>query len=65
LRAVGDRRVTFADGSKYFNRSGITIVETVEILAEILHPDCVAPRWRGVVWREYWPTGIQNPAPTG
>ena len=31
------RRVVLADGNKYFNRSGTTIVETVEILAEILH----------------------------
>ncbi len=37
LRAVRQGRVVLADGNKYFNRSGTTIVETVEILAEILH----------------------------
>ena len=37
LRAVRERKVALADGNKYFNRSGTTIVETVEILAEILH----------------------------
>lgn len=37
LRAVKEGRVAFADGNKYFNRSGITIVDTVEIIAAILH----------------------------
>jgi iron complex transport system substrate-binding protein len=37
LRAVRQGKVVLADGNRYFNRSGTTIVETVEILAEILH----------------------------
>ena len=37
LRAVRHGQVVLADGNRYFNRSGTTIVETVEILAEILH----------------------------
>jgi iron complex transport system substrate-binding protein len=37
LRAVREGKVAWADGNKYFNRSGTTIVDTVEILAEILH----------------------------
>ena len=37
LRAVRECKVVLADGNRYFNRSGTTIVETVEILAEILH----------------------------
>ena len=37
LRAVKEGHVTFADGNKYFNRSGITVVDTVEIIATILH----------------------------
>lgn len=37
LRAVRDGKVALADGNRYFNRSGTTIVQTVEILAEILH----------------------------
>jgi iron complex transport system substrate-binding protein len=37
LRAVSSGNVALADGNKYFNRSGTTIVETVEVLAEILH----------------------------
>jgi iron complex transport system substrate-binding protein len=37
LRAVREDKVVLSDGNRYFNRSGTTIVETVEILAEILH----------------------------
>jgi iron complex transport system substrate-binding protein len=51
LRAVRTGRLAFADGNRYFNRSGTTIVETTEILAEILHPSDVRSRWRDVAWR--------------
>ncbi len=37
LGAVRNGNVVLADGNRYFNRSGTTIVETVEILAEVLH----------------------------
>jgi len=39
LRAVREGKVVFADGNLYFNRSGITVVRTAEIIAEILHAD--------------------------
>jgi iron complex transport system substrate-binding protein len=38
LPAVKSGRVYLADGNAYFNRSGPRIVESAEILAEILHP---------------------------
>ena len=37
LCAVRDGKVAFADGNLFFNRSGMTIVRTAEIIAEILH----------------------------
>ncbi len=37
LRAVRERRAYFADGNRYFNRSGTTIANTAEILADMLH----------------------------
>lgn len=37
LRAVRSGHVAFADGNLYFNRSGMTIAPTAEIIAEILH----------------------------
>ncbi len=39
LKAVRDRRVFLGEGNQYFNRPGPRIVESLEILAEILHPD--------------------------
>jgi iron complex transport system substrate-binding protein len=38
LRAVADGRVYVCDGNAYFNRSGPRLVESLEILAELLHP---------------------------
>lgn len=39
LRAVRSGRVYLTDGNQYFNRPGPRLVESLEILAEILHPD--------------------------
>lgn len=39
LRAVRDGRVYIGDGNQYFNRPGPRLVESLEILAEILHPE--------------------------
>jgi len=38
LEAVKSRRVFVADGNQYFNRPGPRLVESLEILAEMLHP---------------------------
>lgn len=38
LRAVADGKVYVADGNAYFNRPGPRLVETAEIMAEIMHP---------------------------
>lgn len=38
LRAVREGRVYLVDGNQYFNRPGPRLVESLEILAEILHP---------------------------
>jgi iron complex transport system substrate-binding protein len=37
LQAVCNGKVFFADGNLYFNRSGMTISRTAEIIAEIVH----------------------------
>jgi iron complex transport system substrate-binding protein len=39
LRAVKKHRVVLTDGNQYFNRPGPRLVESLEILAEIIHPD--------------------------
>jgi iron complex transport system substrate-binding protein len=38
LRAVKSKNVFITDGNHFFNRPGPRIVESIEILAEILHP---------------------------
>jgi len=43
LSAVRTQRVFVADGNQYFNRPGPRLVESLEILAELLHPDHFAP----------------------
>ena len=39
LRATGARRVVAVDGGAYFSRPGPRLVEGLELLAHILHPD--------------------------
>jgi iron complex transport system substrate-binding protein len=53
LRAVKRGTVALADGNRFFNRSGTTVVETVEIIAEILHGHRVGAGWRGRAWERY------------
>ena len=44
LRTVRTGRVYLADGNQYFNRPGPRVVETLEALVEMLHPDGPPPR---------------------
>jgi iron complex transport system substrate-binding protein len=39
LKAVKNKHVYIADGNQYFNRPGPRLVESLEILSEILHPN--------------------------
>ena len=50
LRAVRDGRVYLADGNRYFNRPGPRVVETLEILTEVLDRSRT-PRHREKAWR--------------
>ena len=51
LAAVRNRRVFMADGNQYFNRPGPRIAESLEILAEILHPELFHFGHEGTGWR--------------
>jgi iron complex transport system substrate-binding protein len=51
LRAVKTGQVYLADGNQYFNRPGPRIVESLRILAEILHPEAFEPTLKGAAWR--------------
>ena len=50
LRAVREGRVYLTDGNHYFNRPGPRLVDSLEILAEILHPARFPAVHRGVGW---------------
>lgn len=50
LKAVRTGKVAFADGNRFFNRSGMTIAPTAEIMAEILHGMTFGAPTRGVHW---------------
>lgn len=50
LRAVREGRVFRVDGNAYFNRPGPRLVDSLEILAEILHPELFAFGHRGTAW---------------
>jgi len=51
LRAVREGRVFLVDGNQYFNRPGPRLVDSLEILAEILHPSLRRPGLQGPAWR--------------
>ncbi|MDX2306886.1 MAG: cobalamin-binding protein [Hyphomicrobium sp.] len=55
LRAVTDGHVYVADGNAYFNRPGPRLVETAEIMAEILHPDAGRYGHEGAAWIRFTP----------
>ena len=50
LEAVQRGEVFITDGNQFFNRPGPRLVESAEILAEILHPDAFAFGHEGAGW---------------
>jgi iron complex transport system substrate-binding protein len=50
LKAVRGGRVVVADGNQYFNRPGPRLADSLEILAEVLHPDAFPARHQGTGW---------------
>jgi len=53
LKAVQRGNLVFADGNLYFNRSGMTVVETAEILADILHATRLHKKSAENIWRRF------------
>ncbi|MBW4659951.1 MAG: cobalamin-binding protein [Drouetiella hepatica Uher 2000/2452] len=51
LSAVKTGQVYVTDGNQYFNRPGTRLVDSLEILAEILHPDRFNFGYEGSGWR--------------
>ena len=50
LKAVKNNRIYIADGNQYFNRPGPRIVDSIEILAEIIHPKQFIFGYEGNGW---------------
>ena len=53
LRAVKNSQVYLTDGNQYFNRPGPRVVETLQTLAEILHPELFPPDLEGTAWKKF------------
>lgn len=53
LAAVKNNRIYIADGNHYFNRSGPRIVDSIEILAEIIHPKQFVFGYEGDGWIKF------------
>lgn len=50
LHASQSGRVYITDGNSYFNRPGPRLVDSLEILAEILHPEIFQYGYKGKAW---------------
>jgi iron complex transport system substrate-binding protein len=53
LKAVAGGRVIVADGNQYFNRPGPRLAASLEILAEIIHPNVFHFGHEGNGWVRY------------
>ena len=53
LKAVKNNRVYITDGNHYFNRPGPRIVDSIEILAEIIHPKQFIFGYEGEGWIKF------------
>lgn len=53
LKAVKNNRVYVADGNQYFNRPGPRIVDSIEILAEIINPKQFIFGYEGGGWMRF------------
>ncbi|AUT03243.1 cobalamin-binding protein [Nostoc sp. CENA543] len=50
LHAMKSGRVYITDGNAYFNRPGPRLVDSLEIMAEILHPEIFDYGYKGKAW---------------
>jgi len=60
LQAVKTGKVYITDGNSYFNRPGPRLVDSLEILAEIIHPEIFDFGYRGKGWQPF----LSGPATT-
>ena len=53
LSAVRSGDVFLCDGNQFMNRPGPRIVESLQIFAEVLHPELFPPRLQGLGWERF------------
>jgi iron complex transport system substrate-binding protein len=53
LKAVKEAKVFIADGNQYFNRPGPRVAESLEILAEVFHPQVFHFGHQGTGWTRF------------
>lgn len=52
LKAVKEKQVFLVDGNQYFNRPGPRIVDSMEMLAEMMHPKLFGTEHQGKGWKK-------------
>ena len=50
LKAVRKKMVFILDGNRYFNRPGISILNSIEIISEIIHPEKFIYEYENIGW---------------
>jgi iron complex transport system substrate-binding protein len=53
LKAVRTGRVFICDGNQFMNRPGPRLVESLQIFAEVLHPDLFEPALEHIGWQRF------------
>ena len=53
LQAVKNAQVYITDGNSYFNRPGPRLVDSLEILAEIIHLEIFQYGYQGQGWKKF------------
>ena len=53
LKAYKNHKLFVADGNQFFNRPGPRLIESLEIFAEIIHPNIFDFNHKGVCWINY------------
>jgi iron complex transport system substrate-binding protein len=46
-------KVFLIDGNSYFNRPGPRLVDSLEILAELQHPELFEAKYEGTGWERF------------
>ena len=53
LKAFKNKEIFICDGNQFFNRPGPRLIESLEIFAEIIHPNVFSFKHNGIGWIKY------------